>query len=131
MRDVRTLETSIARPLAEVYAFLAEPSNYPLWADGLCRAIARVGDRWIATTPEGEAEVRFTPYNPYGVLDHTVVFGGDRAVYVPMRVLANGEGATLTFTLLREPGMTDAAFAADAQAVERDLAKMRALLEAR
>jgi hypothetical protein len=33
------------------------------------------------------------------------------------------------FTLLKTPGMTEEAFAADAAAVERDLQALRALLE--
>ena len=46
-----------------------------------------------------------------------------------MRVVANGTGAEVMFTLLRTPGMTEDAFAADAAAVERDLKALKALLE--
>jgi hypothetical protein len=35
------------------------------------------------------------------------------------------------FTLFRVPGMTDEKFAADAQWVERDLGKLKALVEGR
>lgn len=48
-----------------------------------------------------------------------------------MRVIANGSGATLLFTLLRNPGVSDAQLEADAERVRRDLAALKALLEQR
>jgi hypothetical protein len=46
-----------------------------------------------------------------------------------MRVVPNGTGAEVTFLLFRTPDMTDAAFAADAAAVARDLNALKTLLE--
>jgi hypothetical protein len=46
-----------------------------------------------------------------------------------MRVIANGEGSEVLFTLFRTAGMSDAQFAADAQWVERDLAELKRFLE--
>jgi hypothetical protein len=46
-----------------------------------------------------------------------------------MRVIANGTGSEVLFTLFRLPDMTAEAFARDAEWVERDLKALKALLE--
>lgn len=130
-RAVRTLEVTIGRSFDETYDFLVEPVNFPRWASGLGRGIEQVGDDWFAATEQGRAEVRFTPRNPFGVLDHTVHFAGGRVVEIPMRLLANGDGSTLTFTLFRQPEMSASQFEADAEWVRGDLARLREILEAR
>jgi hypothetical protein len=50
-------------------------------------------------------------------------------VYVPLRVVPNGSGSELTFTLFRQPGMTVQKFKEDAEWVLRDLTKLKAVLE--
>jgi hypothetical protein len=79
--------------------------------------------------PDGRSiRIRFSPPNEFGVIDHTVVLDGSETRNA-MRVVPNGTGAEVAFTLLRMPGTTDAAFAGDAAAVERDLKALKALLE--
>jgi len=46
-----------------------------------------------------------------------------------MRVFPNHDGSELVFTLYRRPDMSDQDFAEDAKAVEKDLAKLKTLLE--
>lgn len=125
----RVLAVWIDRDPAEIYDFASRPENFPLWASGLGSALRREGGRWIAETPDGAMEVRFSPVNPFGVLDHVVVTP-EGEIMVPMRVLPNGTGAEVALTLLRQPGMSDARFEADAQWVARDLASLKRLLEA-
>lgn len=50
-------------------------------------------------------------------------------VHNALRVVPNGDGAEVMFTLLRQPGMTDAQFAEDAAWVEKDLAALKSILE--
>ncbi len=123
------ISVSIARPPAEVYAFASEPQNLPRWAKGLSGSIENVSGEWVADSPMGKVRVRFAPRNGFGVLDHDVVLESGTSVYNPMRVVANGGGSELVFTLFRRPGVTDAEFAADASAVERDLHELKRLLE--
>jgi hypothetical protein len=47
----------------------------------------------------------------------------------PMRVFPNNDGSELVFTLYRRPDVSDQEFAQDAQSVEKDLAKLKTLLE--
>lgn len=129
-RSPRTLTVNIARPTEEVFRFVRDARNLPLWADGLCRSVREHEGEWLIETPLGEAKLRFVPQNDFGVLDHYVLLAGAPEVYVPLRVVASGNESHLVFTLLRVPGMTDEQFAADAAAVERDLLALKTVLEA-
>jgi hypothetical protein len=125
----RTLTVSIDRDWREVYDFASIPENFPRWAAGLGRRFERSGDEWTAEAPDGRPiRIRFSPPNRHGVVDHTVLVDGKES-HNAMRVVPNGTGAEVMFTLLRTPGMTADAFAADAAAVERDLLALKTLLE--
>jgi len=126
----RHIGVSIARAFDEVHAFLSEPANFPLWAEGLGAGFVPLGGTdWQVETPMGAMRVRFTPPNPQGVLDHTLYPAEGEAMANPMRVMPNGAGAEVVFTLFRRPGMSEEQFAADADWVARDLARLKALLE--
>lgn len=73
--------------------------------------------------------LRFAEKNDLGVLDHYVSPSPGIEIYVPMRVLANGPGSELVFTLFRLPGMSDEKFAEDAKMVMRDLETLKELLD--
>lgn len=128
-REARALSVRIDRPAAEAYEFLSVPENFPKWASGLGSSLRRNGDDWVVETPEGQAAVRFSEPNTYGVLDHQVRLPRGGTVYVPLRVVANGPGCDLVLTLFRRPETSDAQFAADAEWVMRDLEAAKRLLE--
>ena len=127
--ESRTITVRIARPRHEVYEFTSLPENFPRWASGLAKSLKKVNGEWIAEAPEGQVKVRFTERNDFGVLDHHVAIRPGVEVYIPMRVIANGTGSEVLFTLFRLPDMTDETFARDAEWVERDLRALKALLE--
>ena len=130
MFESRHISIRIHRPAAEVYAFTKDPQSFPRWAAGLGEGLTRDGERWIAHGPDGDVAVRFSPESGYGVLDHWVTLADGTELYIPLRVVANGEGAEAVLTLYRPPAMfDDAAFARDAAAVARDLARLKALIE--
>jgi len=131
MRESRHLSVHVDRPAAEVYAYAADPAHLPEWAEGLAGGIAQVDGEWVADSPMGRVVVRFAPPNDLGVLDHDVVLPDGTTVTNPLRVLADGEGSEVVFTLRRQPGTDDAAFAADAAAVAADLAGLTRVLERR
>ncbi|MBP2238356.1 hypothetical protein J2Z31_004893 [Sinorhizobium kostiense] len=125
----RIIHTSIARDWREVYAFMADHEKMPLWASGLSAGLTREGEEWLAPGPLGNARVRFSPDNDYGVVDHLVTLADGQQVHNALRVVPNGDGAEVMFTLLRLPGMSDAQFAEDAAWVEKDLASLKSILE--
>lgn len=121
------IAVAIDRPAAEVAGYAREPGHLPAWAAGLAGGIEEVGGRWFASSPMGRVEVRFTSDEP-GVLDHDVVLPSGEVVHNPLRVLADGDGCRVVFTLHRRPGMTDEEFAADKAAVSADLDRLRAVV---
>ena len=68
--------------------------------------------------------------NPFGVLDHVVTLPDGQTFNNPMRVVPNGAGSLVTFTLFRQEGMSDANFARDAEMVESDLQALKRVVEA-
>jgi hypothetical protein len=127
--ESRTVTVRIDRPFDKVYEFLVDPVNWNQWAFGLGKNIRRSPDGWIADDNGGVASVQFTPRNSFGVVDHTVTRASGQRVYIPMRLIVNGTGCELLFTLFREPNMSDAQFASDSGFVQRDLNRLKALLE--
>jgi uncharacterized membrane protein len=126
----RHISVSIRRPPADVYAFASEPANLPRWASGLSSGIEEIDGEWVAESPMGRVRVALTARNDLGVLDHDVTLPSGETVHNPMRVLANGDGSEVVFTLYRRPGVSDAEYEADAAAVAADLERLKALLEA-
>ena len=130
IHPARTISVSIDRDRREVYDFASTPQNFPRWAAGLGTRFEESGEEWTADDPDGRPiRIRFSEPNEFGVLDHTVVAADGTETHNAMRVVGNGSGAEIIFTVLRAPGMTEQAFAADAAAVERDLNVLKALLE--
>ncbi len=127
--EVRNITVSIRRAPADVYVFVSNGANIPRWAAGLGGEIRREGDEWVAAGPLGSVKVRFTPANDLGVADHYVTLGTGVTVHNPIRVLANGKGSSVIFTLMRLAGVTEQQFVQDAKAVERDLLTLKELLE--
>lgn len=129
-RNATTLAVSIARPPHVVYDFVRDAANLPRWAPAFCRAARREGEGWVVETPDGEEmPIRFAARNEHGVLDHVVSPAPGVEVLNPMRVVANGGGSEVTFTLFQAPDATDEAFARDAGMVERDLRTLKRVLE--
>jgi hypothetical protein len=125
-----TISVSIDRDWREVYDFASIPENFSRWAAGLGRRFEKSAEEeWTAEDLNGRRiRIRFSRPNEYGVLDH-IVCGEAGESCNAMRVVANGTGAEVMFTVLRTPGMTEELFVADAAAVARDLKALKALLE--
>ncbi len=126
---LRNLSVSINRDARDVYNFVCVPENFPRWASGLGKSLKRVNGEWVAETPGGPVQVRFTERNEFGILDHWVSPKPGLQIYIPMRVIPNGSGCELTFALFRLPDMSDEQFAADAEWVMHDLNSLKNLLE--
>lgn len=128
----RHISIGIERPIAEVYDFVADPLNLPRWAAGLAgSSVERDGQQWFTESPMGRITFTFTPHNDFGVLDHHVTLPTGETVHNPLRVIPDGDGCEVVFTLRQRPGMSDDDFERDADAVTRDLATLRSLVETR
>jgi hypothetical protein len=127
--DVRHLSQTIDCPLQRAYDFLCVPAHFCRWAAGLASGLQQIDGKWLATTAQGVMKVEFSPTNPYGVLDHWVHVQPGVVVYVPLRLVANGNGCELTLGLFRQPGMSEEQFEADSRLVTSDLLTAKQLLE--
>lgn len=129
MLESRTLSVSINRNWKEVYETIWRPEDFPKWASGLSKStLVKEGDAWSAEGPEGQIRITFSAHNAFGVMDHSVMLGDGTVIYVPLRVIRNGDGAEVLLTLFRQRGMTDEKFAADADWIMRDLLALKALV---
>ena len=129
LQEVRHISVSVNRSPQEVYDFASNPENLPKWATGLGGSIKNVNGEWIADAPLGKVKIRFAERNTYGVLDHDVILESGVQIHNPMRVVPNGRGSEVIFTLLRQPDMSDGKFSEDAKWVEKDLKILKSLLD--
>ncbi len=127
---VRHLSRYIDRAPPEVVAFLGDPTNLPEWASGLSSGIRKEGAVWISDSPMGKVEIRFAPANDLGVLDHDVRLSSGESVHNAMRVIPNGRGSELLFSLVQRDDVSDDDFERDCRMVIADLEKAKSLLEA-
>lgn len=111
MTASRHVSQRIACPADRAYAFVRDPANLPRWAAGV----------------SADMVLEFVPHNDLGVLDHTVVLPDGSSACNPMRVIPDGDGCEVVFTLRPAPG-TDVE--ADAAAVAADLRTLKQVLEA-
>ena len=114
--------------MQEVYDFASDPANLAKWASGL-GSIRKSGKDWISDSPMGKIKIEFAKKNKFGVLDHDVTLESGEMFHNPMRVVPNGSGSEVTFTLIRQSGMSDKSFMEDAKTVEKDLGILKSLLE--
>ena len=127
--DSQTISVSIKRNPKDVYEFVSNPINLPKWASGLGTSIENINGEWIVRVSERPVKFRFAKRNDFGVLDHYVSPMPGVEVYNPMRVVPNGTGSAVIFTLFHQPDMSEAKFQEDADWVQRDLNALKKLLE--
>ena len=124
------ISTPIERAADDVYAYASNPRNLSSWASGLAEGhVEFVDDVWVIDSPMGRVTVQFAPANQFGILDHNVTLPSGEVVANPMRVIPNGDGCDVVFTVRRRAGVDKAEFSADAAAVAADLATLRNLME--
>jgi hypothetical protein len=120
----------IDRRAADVYEFASDPANLPQWAPGLGNSVRSIDGRWFVETPSGRVGFAFVERNKYGVLDHEVTLPSGEVIYNPMRVVPDGDGCEVVFSVRRRPEMSDEDFARDAGLVQADLSRLKQVLEA-
>ncbi len=128
----RSLTKSVAidRPAKDVFAYLADASNWPQWSvvNVLAVEAATDPDHWQITTPRGNGELRIRADAATGLLDHD--FSDPQAAWtVPARVLQNGRGAEFLMTFFQPAALGDAEFDRQASLIDTELATLKKVLE--
>jgi hypothetical protein len=130
MLDAKVITCSVRRNARDLYEMLWRPESFVHWASGLGNASLERDDQgWTAQGPEGLVRITFTEHNDFGVMDHWVDPGGERIVYVPLRIIPNEEGSQVMLTLFRQPGMSAEKFAQDEAWVRRDFGTLKVFAE--
>ncbi|MGW7824369.1 SRPBCC family protein [Streptomyces puniciscabiei] len=125
-----TKTVTIARPPREVFAFLADAANWPLWAVVNVKAIEPDHEAgwWRMITPRGPARFRIRSNAELGLLDHDYIEeDADRSV--PARVVPNGEGSEFMMTLVQPASYSDAFFDEQSALIDTELTTLKEVLE--
>lgn len=125
---LKNISISIDKQYDDVYQFASNPENLTKWI-AFIKSVSKNGDTWLAKTDMGDIRITFVVPNNFGVIDHLVTLPNGETVNNPMRVIANGKGSELIFTLFRISGRTEEEFNKDAKAVEIDLQTLKKIME--
>jgi hypothetical protein len=83
----------------------------------------------VAHGPLGDVRVKFAPRNDFGVMDHVVTMESGLDAHNALRVVPNGDGSEVMFTVLKLPDTSEEQFIADSKWVLKDLNTLKKLLE--
>lgn len=120
----------IDAPVAVVFDFLADPMNWPQYAIVNMKSVKPGADGWFETiTRFGHGQIKVTPIRELGILDHTWI-DPQASWTVPVRVVPNHSGATVMMTLYQPAAMTDPEFDAAMREMDREMRKLKEILEA-
>jgi hypothetical protein len=128
----RTLSISINSKPKIVYEFVLNLENLPKWAKMFCHSIKLLNGEWIAEILQEQAKIRITKRNDFGILDHYIKLLSSPnvdEVFVPMRVVQNGYGSEVIFTIFRLAGVAEERYAEDIRMVEQDLKNLKSIVE--
>jgi hypothetical protein len=113
-------------PADEVFAFLADGGNLPLWADRFARRLERRGELFRVENGLGEAWVRVESDPATRVIDFHVGPTPDALAPLPTRVVAlPSGGSAYVFTMLQAPGQPDDVFESQRRSLAAELEGLR------
>lgn len=134
MNPTKTLSVDIAAAFDAVMSELASAASHPSWATEFFSGEAEPisADEIRITVPRmgGVCEMKIEAQRDYGVINiYLAPVGVPYGKPLPVRVIENGEGATVLWTLAQFPGMSNAAFEAGCASMQKELATLKSKLE--
>jgi uncharacterized protein YndB with AHSA1/START domain len=113
----------------KVFAFLANPMNWPQYAVANLRSVRPGQDGWFhAVTKFGEGVLKVNAVKELGVFDH--VWKDPQATWqVYSRVVPNSEGATVMMTLFQPTVMSDQQFDTAMKEMDKEMKMLKEILE--
>lgn len=131
MFETKTLTVSIDASFETVFNDLSEPTTHPEWAVEFFHGKAeRRGDgEIVANVPRmgGAVRIKVDSDVSSGVID-VFLAPGEQAFGspIPVRLLENGSGVDVLWTLARSPGMPDTAWTEGLNSMQAELQKLKA-----
>jgi hypothetical protein len=127
-----TKYVQIDRPVADAYAFLADPATMPKWAIHNVKSIKPVGNgRWEMDTPRGRGYLVPHYQKPNGILDHDFIDAGEGFWSVTARAVPIGDSTSVYMITLTKPdAMPMEAFEGGMKLMDDELTALKACIEA-
>lgn len=127
-----TKYVQIERPVADAYAFVADPSTMPKWAIHNVKSIKPVGNgRWEMDTPRGRGYLIPHYQKPNGILDHDFIDAGEGFWSVTARAVPIGASSSVYMITLTKPeAMSMEAFEGGMKSMDVELTTLKACIEA-
>ncbi len=127
-----TATTFVEADPDRVFEYLRVPENQPSWAINFVRSTRPLSDgRYAMQTPAGELIYRIEEDTGCRTVDFVYETPeGETTMILPTRVVPHGRGSVFTFTIHRQPGMSDNEWEEGQRGLEEELAELKKLLEA-
>jgi hypothetical protein len=134
--ETEVVKVTIDRPFDEVANYVADPSTAHIWATEFFAGPLEpaTGDEFGANVPVMGGEIRYRQEADVakGILDvYLAPKGGDFGPPLPVRVIPNGAGADVLWTLARFPGTPEVAWKGALDSMTRELDNLKRLIETR
>jgi hypothetical protein len=126
-KRAETRSISIAAPSSTVYEYLADASKVPAWAPAFAPRIRPHGADWIVTAPDREFTVSVLARQSAGTVD--IVSAEDHTRGLFARVLPNGQGSELLFTLFFPQDASEEAIKTQIATLNTELSVVRETCE--
>jgi hypothetical protein len=128
--QTHTVTVTIDAPLTQVAADLADPATHPQWATEFYAGPVRPAEGGDFTAPVpimgGEVRHRIDADIERGILD--LYFAPPGRPYgppIPVRLVPNGDGVDVLWTLARFPGVSDQAWQQGLASMARELQALK------
>jgi Polyketide cyclase / dehydrase and lipid transport len=116
-----TVTTVLPAPADEVFAFLADVENLPVWATEFARRLERDGDDYKVVNGLGEFFFEIRADADTGVIDMYAGPAKDAMALFPTRVVSlPGGRSAYSFTMFQGPGMPDELFESQHASLRRE-----------
>jgi hypothetical protein len=123
----RTVTAVLDTPREEVFAFLSNVDNLPLWATDFAQELKYEGGRAKVVNGVGEFYFTIDADPDTGVIDMYAGSSENQMALFPTRVVALGPSrSAYSFTMFKAPGMPDELFESRYQSLQREFDNIRA-----
>ena len=126
----RTVTAVLDAPAEDVFSFLSDVDNLPLWATDFARELRYVDGRAKVVNGLGEFWVRIEADPATGVIDMYAGPSEREMAIFPTRVVRLApETSAYSFTMFKAPGMPDELFESQHRSLQREFDNIRARFE--
>jgi hypothetical protein len=117
----RTVTAVLDAPRDEVFAFLSDVDNLPLWATEFARKLRHDGDRTVVVNGLGEFVFSIEVDDETGVID----MYADGALFPTRVVPLDADRSAYTFTMFKSPDAPDELFDSQFRSLLREFDNIR------